>query len=230
MRAIRGSGDERGAAVVEHVGIILAVVGALVVGGSAPSRAAPEAGPGGSPVPLVLSAVSPDGAVPDGTSTLTLQVEAPDCERWSAASDQRWAVPHNPRSRHPAVDATVTTGNDFGAAGSGSGSMDVTFHANPGQVRQATITVDCSDGRTVSQTAVQPGGQQKYGGALGDSYSAAPGAKAVQFYTPIIPFGLGFSLGFNLITDLLGTLADANGNPADGDCDRGALGWPRLLG
>ncbi|MDR3069350.1 MAG: GDSL-type esterase/lipase family protein [Cellulomonas sp.] len=226
---------------------------ATVGGGSAPSCAAPEASPGGrggsdSPeassggrggsdgqVPLSLSPVSPDGAVPGGTSTQTLQVEAPDCERWSASSDQRWAVPHNPRSQHPEVDGPViTTPYDFGAAGSGSGSMNVTLHANPGEAREATITVYCSDGRTISQRVVQPGGQQKYGGALGDSYSAAPGAKALPIDAGLIPFGLGFSLGFslgfNVMSDLHGTLADANGNPADGDCDRGALGWPRLLG
>ena len=262
MRRVRGSRD-RGAGVVEYVGITLAVaalVGGLllavpslgenlacalsravatIAGGSAPACAAPDAsqpggGGGGSgadtQVPLSLSPVSPDGAVPSGTNTQTLQVDAPDCEHWSAVSDKAWAVPHNPRSVHPQVDGPViTTRYDFGAMGSGSGSMDVTFHANPGETREATITVYCSDGRTISQKVVQPGGQQKYG-ALGDSYSAAPGAKAVRVDTGNVLFDLGFNLGFNVTSNLLGTLDDKNANPDDGDCARGALGWPRLLG
>lgn len=242
-------------AVVALVGVMIVVVPSLapdltcaleravatVTGGAPPACASREAsgsgdgsrdggdgsGDGGAStqVPLSLSPVSPDGTVPSGTNTQTVEVDAPDCERWTAASDKSWAVPHNPRSQHPQVDGPViTTRYDFGAQGSGSGSMDVTFHANPGAEREATITVYCSDGRTFSQKVVQPGGMQNYGGALGDSYSASPGAKAIATGNP------GFDLGFNVASDLLGTFADKNGNADQVDCDRGTLGWPRLLG
>ncbi|MCL2455356.1 MAG: GDSL-type esterase/lipase family protein [Micrococcales bacterium] len=254
MRRVGASRDERGGAAVEYVGVTLVVaviLGAVILvapslggtvgcavqrafssitGSSAPvcasgvDTATPDDGPATSEVVL---AVYPEGDISDGsadsrTSTGVLRVEAGEDVTWTVTSDQSWAIPSVDQDRGP-------------------GEVDVTFRSNPGQDREATITITSSDGQTVTQTITQPGETQTYV-ALGDSYSAGVGAyprsPGDRVTGALIGGGIA-GLPGALIGGGVGTDFDESERRErswwpdawnEDECYRAALGWPRLLG
>ncbi|MDR1767853.1 MAG: GDSL-type esterase/lipase family protein [Propionibacteriaceae bacterium] len=172
---------ESGAAVVEYVGVCVVVVALVIAAAVSVSAGAPSiadkftcaimraiANVAGQAPPTCgdgtatettgdspISAAVISGPVEDGTSDVTVAVNVPPGTSWTASVDTGYAY---------------TT-----SFGDGPATATIHLPANPGDDRTTNVTITTSDGQQVTVPIVQPGGTQNYV-ALGDSYSASPGA------------------------------------------------------